>query len=114
MSRILVFLGAALLALTSIFHLTGWSEAVNLLDGNAGNIISFLWLVPAVTWGFVAAIWAYSGIKKQPWTIVTTAVSFIPLINGLLMLLIVGTSHPGGYLLCVSSVLAIVGARDLK
>ena len=94
--------------MTGLDAVSGW------LAGDRGRIVSLLWSTAALSWALVAVIWAYAALRPSPdlrWPVWIAAL--IPLSVGILLLALVDSSHPGGYLLLLSAMLAGAGARRL-
>ena len=114
-SRILLMSGAAVLAATACFHLTGLETAWGWLEGQRGTIVGLLWATLAIDWFIVVTVWIYAGIRRAPslrWPVALTAL--IPAVCGTLLLAMVDARHPGGYMLIVAAVLAWAGAWRLE
>ena len=108
-----VLAGAALLlAATAAFHLTGLEMAAGWLDGGPGRLVTLLWIAPALGWFVIAGFWAYHaamGIVPGWPALIMSAL--IPACVGVPLLASISLSHPGGYLLLGSGLLALASRK---
>ena len=114
MARALLIAGAVLLVATALFHMTGLDAVSAWLADDRGRILSLLWSTAALSWALVAVIWAYAALRPSAelkWPVWISAL--IPLSVGILLLALVDSTHPGGYMLLLSAMLAGAGAWRL-
>jgi hypothetical protein len=104
---------AALLAVTAVFHATGFFEARGWVGGRPGDFVALLWIVPTIDWLVLAAIWAYAAFRgTAAMRVVLYMTTIIPVAVAIAMLVAIGF-HPGVLLLAASAVLARIGILRL-
>lgn len=85
MGRILMFGGAALLAVTALIHAAG-QPMVDRWVQNMGErqaaALCLVWLTDSLSWAVVAAIWARAGWKPQrEWLAAASVAATIPAVT---------------------------------
>ena len=108
----MLLVAGILLLATAGFHLTGWTDAASWIEGGRGRIVSLLWFSAAAGWIAVAAFWIHGAFAPSALSrsaVLATAV--IPLVVAIPLLVMVSPLHPGGYMLALSSLLAVWGAK---
>ena len=112
MGRILLLAGAALLAVTAIIHALGQPMVDGWVDGLSHQqkaAICLVWISDSIAWLVVASLWVVAGLSRQrAWIGAATIGTAIPTITAVGILLIDHTFF-GGWLLALSSVLALGG-----
>ena len=111
LARVLLISGAVVLVATALFHMTGLNSVSGWLDGDRGRIVALLWSTAAFSWAVVALLWIYAAFRPAEALRAPVWIStLIPLSVAILLLVVVEPTHPGGYLLLLSVVLAGIGA----
>lgn len=114
-ARVLLAAGAILLMATALFHSTGLAMVAGWLPGDKGQILSLLWLTPVVDWTIVALLWLFvAWYARADLRLVVFISSIVPAFAAIGLFAIVGASHPGGFMLAGSAILALLGAWRLR
>lgn len=116
MGRILMIVGAALLAATALIHaagqpmVNGWVKGMGEREAAA---VCLVWLTDSLSWVVVAAIWAMAGWKaRREWLAPAMVAAAIPAVTAAAMATI-DPSFFGVWLLAGSVALAGAGAARL-
>ena len=113
-ARWLLGAGVLLLVATALFHSTGLSMVGGWLPGDRGRILGALWLAMSVDWAVVALIWLLAAWRGQPGLRLVVLISaIIPAFIAGCLFAVAGASHPGGFMLAGSAILAVLGAWRL-
>ncbi len=114
LGRVLLLLGALLLAVTAAFHGSGGAMVAGWLDGQRGAVLSALWWAPALNWSVVALLWCYVALRGGPDARIAAMVAAaIPLGAAVLLGSAVGFGFPGIWMLLGAALLATAGATLL-
>ncbi len=115
MARALLIAGAVVLFATALFHMSGLESVAGWLEGDRGRIVALLWASAALNWTVVALIWIFAAAWPSPalrWPVWISAI--IPVSLALFLLSLVDPTHPGGYMLLLSAILAVIGGWRLR
>jgi len=114
-SRTLLIAAAVLLVATALFHATGLTMVADWLPGDRGRIVSLMWLGMSVDWAVIAVLWLLVAWRPQAVLRPIVLISaIVPAFVAACLLGIVGSSHPGGFMLAGSAILAALGAWRLR
>lgn len=114
-ARWLLVAGAVLLIATALFHSTGLSMVSGWLPGTRGQIVSLLWLAPVADWSVVALLWIISAWRlRSDMRLIVLVSAIVPAIAAVALFIVVGTSHPGPFMLAGAALLAVLGAIRLR
>ena len=113
-ARWLLVAGAALLIATALFHSTGLAMVGGWLPGQKGQILTLLWLTPIADWTVVALLWLWAAKRgRADLRLVVLFSAIVPAFVAIGLFVIAGASHPGGFMLAGSVILAVLGAWRL-
>ncbi|MDB5704975.1 MAG: hypothetical protein JWN66_2091 [Sphingomonas bacterium] len=105
---------SALLTVTAALHFFGWFMVRSQLAGETLPLIRLFWFTADVDWLVVAAIWFVAGRKGsvalRPIVLIA---AITPLASAAGMILTLGPTFFGLWMLAIAVVLAVLGARRL-
>jgi hypothetical protein len=112
--RILLNMGAGLLAVIACFHAAGWSSLRDEFPGTIPPLVRLLWFSVDLDWLVVALIWALAArAGTAALRLPAFAASLIPIGSALWLAVTIGPGFVGVYALALAAILALLGAQRL-